>query len=66
MPTPQPLRCGRAGLLESDDVVLGEACDRFAEFGQVPELARTQWLRGGDHRLAAERAFERLGAVRPA
>ena len=54
------------GLLESDDSVLGEACDRFAEFGQVPELARTQWLRGGDHRLEAERAFERLGAVRPA
>ena len=53
------------GLLESDDSVLGEACDRFAEFGQIPELARTRWLLGGDERLEAERAFERLGTVRP-
>jgi class 3 adenylate cyclase len=53
------------GLLTADDALLGQAAERFAATELAYELARTQWLRGGEHRAAAEAGFERLGAVRP-
>ncbi len=53
------------GLHERDDSLLADAAERFAAAELAYELARTNWLRGGEHRRSAESTFERLGAVRP-
>lgn len=52
-----------AGLIEGDDAALQRAGELFEGMGCVNELARTRWLRGGEHRLAAGATFERLGAL---
>ena len=54
------------GVLEGDDALLADACERFQQLECVVELARTRWLRGGADREAALEAFERLGAISPA
>ncbi len=54
------------GLLETDDALLATACERFQRLECIVELARTRWLRGGEHREAARQAFEGLRAIAPA
>ena len=53
------------GLIAGDDDILADACDAFERLGCAYELARTRWLRGGEHRVAAGATFERLGTLSP-
>jgi hypothetical protein len=45
--------------------MLARAAARLEAAEQLPELARTEWLRGGEHRERAAAMFERLGATTP-
>ncbi|HEY8001691.1 MAG TPA: AAA family ATPase [Solirubrobacterales bacterium] len=54
------------GLLQRDDSLLAVACERFQALECICELARTEWLRGGEHRERGAETFDRLGAVPPA
>ena len=53
------------GLLDEDDEAMERAAALFADQECVYELARTQWLRGGQTRAAAREAFAQLGVVEP-
>ena len=53
------------GQLADDPEAIERARALFAELGCPYQEARTAWLLGGQHRAAAQRTFEQLGATLP-
>ena len=63
---PSRWRCARARPdRRASDEVLAEACAAFERLECVYEVARTRWLRGGEHREPAAETFAGLGVTAP-